>query len=368
MQGGKGWDALPSPVILPAMKRLLRALLLLAFAGSLTVTLRAGYQIANTPALRPLIDRSAAEIEAATDRMMAREATPDRLAALIEARLDESPRNWVALTALAEVSEAQGYPLPASYAQAWEEESGLMALSGDCLACMWDINACSLSTALICKAPIFLTPVEDLRGVVKAGADYSLGRPIDQLDLGLSVLGLGATAAFVATGGTSATVKAGTATIRLARGMGRLSPALGARMTGAVTDGIRWADLPMVRSADDAAALLRTDALRPLAETVADLGRMADATGPVPALHLLPLVDDATDARRLANAAEALGPKTVSRAEVLGKSRLLRATLRYGDEAVALIVGLVGALLSFAMLLAGMVQSMVIRRLRARVT
>ncbi|MDO9641435.1 MAG: hypothetical protein Q7J44_23150 [Pseudotabrizicola sp.] len=334
------------------------------------MTLRSGIQIANNPTLSPIIDRSAAELVALTDRMMAREATPARLDALITARLVETPRNWVALQALAGVAEEQGQPLPAAYAQAWEEDSGVMAMSGDCLACIWDIRTCSLSTALICKAPILLTPVEDLRGVVKAGADYSMGQPVDQLDLGLSVLGLGATAALVATGGTSATVKAGTATIRLARGMGRLSPALTTRMAAAVTDGIRWADLPKVRGTDDAVALLRADALRPLADTVTDLGRVAEAAGPVPALHLLPLVDDAVDARRLARASEALGARTVSRAEVLGKSRLLRATIRISDTAIGLIVGLVGAMMSFAMMLAGLVQTMMIRALRraARVT
>ncbi|MFN4154965.1 MAG: hypothetical protein ACK4HF_09940 [Paracoccaceae bacterium] len=352
------------------MKRLARTLLLLLFAGSLGMTLHSGIRIANNPTLAPMINRAAAEIEALTDRMVAREATPERLAALITARLADEPRNWVALKALAEVAAEQGHALPAAYESAWEQDSGLLALSGDCLACIWDIGTCSLSTALICKAPILLTPVEDLRGLVKAGADYSMGEPVDQLDLGLSVVGLGATAAFVATGGSSATIKAGAATIRLARGMGRLSPRLTARMTSAMTDGIRWADLPKVRGADDAVALLRTDALRPLAETVTDLGRVADATGPLPALHLLPLVDDAVDAKRLANAAKALGPKTVSRAEVLGKSRLLRATLRYGDTAISLVVGLVGAMLSLALMLAGLVQTMVIRALRraARVT
>lgn len=352
------------------MKRLARTLLFFLFVSSLAMTLRSGIQIAQNPTLSPMINRTAAEFEALTDRMVAREATSERLAAMIEARLAEDPRNWVALQALAEVGAEQGYALPARYAQAWEDDSGLMAMSGDCLSCMWDIGTCSLSTALICKAPILLTPVEDVRGLVKAGADFTMGQPIDQLDLGLSVVGLGATAAFVATGGTSATVKAGTATIRLARGMGRLSPRLTARMTTALTDVIRWADLPRVRGAEDAVALLRPDALRPLAETVTDLGRVADASGPVHALHLLPLVDDAVDARRLARASEALGAKTVSRAEVLGKSRLLRATIRYGDTAIGLIVGLVGAMISLALMLAGVVQTMMIRALRraARVT
>ncbi|MFN4129752.1 MAG: hypothetical protein ACK4GC_08040 [Paracoccaceae bacterium] len=346
------------------MKRMARALLFFLFAGSLAMALNAAFQIASNPLLAPVINRTSAEIEALTDRMVAREATPKRLTALIEARLAETPRNWVALKALAEVAQEKGHTLPPGYAEALETDSGFMVLSGDCLSCIWDIGTCTLSTALVCKAPILLTPVEDVRGLVKAGADYSVGQPIDQLDLGLSIIGLGASALILATGGTSMTLKAGTATLRLARGMGRLSPALTARMAGAFADGIRRADLPKVRGADDAVALLRVDTLRPLTETMTDLGRVADATGPVPALHLLPLVDDAVDARRLATAAKALGPKTVSRAEVLGKSRLLRATVRYADTAVGLIVGLVGAMLSFALMLAGAVQSMVIRALR----
>jgi hypothetical protein len=347
------------------MKTLWRSLLLFMFCVSLVLTAGSGMEVLRNPALVPIIDRAADKIEALTDRMVAREATPLRLEALITQRLEEQPRNWVALQALAGVAAELGHDLPPAYAQAWDEDSGLIALSGDCLSCIWDIGTCTLSTALVCKAPVLLTPVEDLRGVVKAGADYTTGQPVDRLDLGLSVVGLGATAALLASGGTSATAKAGTATIRLARGMGRLSPALTTRLTAAMADGIRWADLPMVRSADDAAALVRADVMRPLADTVNDLGRMADATGPVHALHLLPLVDDAVDARRLSRAAEALGPKTVSRAEVLGKSRLLRATVRYADTAIALMVGLVGALVSLAMMLGGLVQSAVLRRLRA---
>lgn len=347
------------------MRYLARLLLLLALIASLTVTLRTGWQIMSNPALTPLIDRTAAEIVAATDRMMAREATPDRLGTLIAARLAEDPRNWVALQALADEAAARGIPLPPAYDAAWNEDQGLMALSGDCLACIWDIAACSLSTALICKAPILLTPVEDLRGVVKAGADYSMGQPIDRLDLGLSVVGLGATAAILASGGSSGVLKAGTATIKLARGMGRLSPRLTRTMTAAVTDGIRWADLPGVRGTDDLARVIRADALAPLAGIARDLGRVAEATGPARALHLLPLVDDATDARRLASVSEAVGPRAVAQAEVLGKSRLLRAAVRVSDTALGLMAGLVGAMISAALMLGGWLQTLILRRLRA---
>lgn len=346
------------------MRRFIRLLLGMAVVASAFVTLHSARQVAANPALTPLIERSLDEIIAATDRLMARNATEAHLSQLIATRLAESPRNWVALQALHDEATARGFATPADYDAARQADSGVVAATGDCLSCIWDIATCSLSTALICKAPILLTPIEDLRGLAQAGADYASGTPIDQLDLGLSVIGLGATAAIVATGGTSATLKAGTATLRLARGMGRMSPRLARQLGTAFADGIRWSDLPGVRSGDDLSRLIRADVLRPVAATLSDLGRVAGAAGPVHALHLLPLVDDAADARHLANAAEALGPRTVRQAEVLGKTRLLRATLRISNLGMTLILGLSGLMLSVAALLGSLAQSWLLRALR----
>lgn len=345
-------------------KRLARALLTLMLCASLFLMGLSTASILRNPTLRPLIERSQDEILAATDRMLARSATPQRLEALITARLNEQPRNWLALEALHDLAVARGLPLPAAYETAHAEDSGFIAASADCLACIWDISQCSLSTALICKAPILMTPIEDLRGLTKAGVDYASGVQVDQLDLGLSVLGLGATAALIATGGSSGLVKAGAGTVKLARGMGRLSPKLALTMGDALKSGIRWADLPGLRSLDDLPKLMRADVLRPAADTLTDLGQVAEKLGPASTLHLLPLVDDAADAKRLANAATALGPRTLGTAEVLGKSRLLRATLRFGDEAVALVAGMVGLFTSLGLVLAQMVQSLVLRLLR----
>jgi hypothetical protein len=55
----------------------------------------------------------------------------------------------------------------------------------------------------------------------------------------------------------------------------------------------------------------------------------------------------------------------VAQAEVLGKTRFLRAAVRISDTGIGLIVGLVGALISAALMLGGMVQTWVLRRLRA---
>jgi hypothetical protein len=346
------------------MRRLYRLLLGLCLVVSALMTLHSARQIAANPVLTPVIQHTQEEIIAVTDRQMARLATPERMQALILTRLAESPRNWVALQALQEEAVSRGLPVPPDYGAAWEAESGLIAATGGCLSCIWNMATCTLSTALICKAPILMTPIEDLRGLAQAGVDYASDTPIDQLDLGLSVLGLGATAAVLATGGSSATIKAGTATLRLARGMGRLSPRLTARLGVAFADGIRWADLPGVRGADDLTALIRADVLAPVGATLSDLGRVAGRLGPVEALHLLPMVDDATDARRLATVAEALGPKTVARAEVLGKSRLLRAGLRVSDLGVTLIAGLAGLMISLGALIASLLQGAVLRFLR----
>lgn len=346
------------------MRVVIRLILGMALVASAFVTLHSARQIAANPALTPVIERSRDEIIAATDLLMARNATEARLSTLIATRLAESPRNWVALQALHDEATARGFALPPDYDAAWQADSGLLAATGDCLSCIWDIATCTLSTALICKAPILLTPIEDLRGLAQAGADYASGTPIDQLDLGLSVIGLGATAAIVASGGTSATLKAGTATLRLARGMGRLSPRLTRHLGTAFADGIRWADLPGVRSADDLGGLIRPDVLRPVGATLSDLGRVAGTLGPVPALHLLPLIDDATDARHLARLAEALGPRTLAKAEVLGKSRLLRATFRLSDLGLSLILGLSGLMLSLATLAGSLLQGWILRCMR----
>ena len=347
-----------------AMRRLFHLFLGLALLASALMTLHSARQVAANPALTPVIQRTQDEIVAVTDRQMARLATPARLRALILARLAESPRNWVALQALRDEAVSRDLPVPPEYDAAWEAESGLIAATGGCLSCIWDMTTCTLSTALICKAPILLTPIEDLRGLAQAGIDYASDAPIDQLDLGLSVLGLGATAAVLATGGSSATIKAGTATLRLARGMGRLSPRLAGRLGAAFADGIRWADLPGVRGTDDMTALIRADVLAPVGAIMSDLGRVAGRLGPVESLHLLPLVDDATDARRLATVAEALGTKTISRAEVLGKSRLLRAGLRISDLGLTLIIGLSGLMLSLGALIASLLQGAILRTLR----
>ena len=351
------------------MRSALRILILLALMASLAMTLNYAQRLASGPELAIYRDALASEIVAATDRALAKEATPEALAARIAARLDADPRDWVVIDALADLAGERGIPLPDELVDRLQslraEDSGMIATAQACGACVMDTAACTISLVLMCRAPVDLTVVGDVAGIANAGTAYASGGEVDDIDLALSAVGLGATVVVVATGGSSLAVKAGAGLARIARNMGRLSDGLTDLARTAVRDGVDWAALPAVRSSGDLTAVIRADALAPLASVLADLTRLQSATGTARALHLLPLVSDANSARRLANAAEALaGPRLVARAELLGPARLMRATVRLSDAALGFSASLVSLLTLIALAIAGAIKSAVLRRLR----
>lgn len=352
------------------MRRLVRLVLLVILIGSLMATVASTLRVLSDPRLTAIRAATVDEIIADTDALLAAEATPERLAALIETRLAETPRNWLALDALTDLVAERGLEIPVGLlrrvSDARAEDFSLLSQASSCALCAYDPAQCSLSQVMMCQAPVALTPVGDIAGVTRAGLAYVSGEPIDQIDLALSVVGLGATAAVLASGGTSVVVKAGAGLAKLARKMGRVSPRLAEVALKAAREGVDWAALPAARSLEDIRAAVRADAFLPLTETLTDLERVRSATDATTALHLLPLVDDAKDARGLATAAEALGPRLIGRAEVLGKARLFRTTLRVSETAWALVSGLSGLLVSLAGLAGSALQTRLFHALRRK--
>ncbi len=336
-------------------------------ALSLGLVVASGARILRDPLAKPFVDASVDQIAAASDRMMAREATPERISTRLTELLAEDPRNWLAIEAVEGVALERDIPLPpdlmARCAAFWDEDSGLLKQAGDCATCVWDAGTCTLSNALICNAPVSLSPVGDVVGLGRAGVAWATNGLVDEIDLALSIVGLGATAAVVASGGTSLTLKLGAGTIRMARKMRLLSPRLIGMLEDMTVRGIDWQRVTRMDFSDPA-RLMRAEVVAPLASIASDLGRVGRALPAIETLHLLRYVDDATDARRLANGAEALGAKTLGRIEVLGKSRFLRATIRLSNMALQTMAGLIGLVLSLAAVLGGIAQSLMLRFMR----
>jgi len=346
------------------MQAITRTFLLLwsiAAAAALAMTL---HGIATDPSLTPWRAATLDEITATTDAMLVRQASPETLAARITVRLAEDSRNWLALDALRQLATDRSIALPPDLLSEFDrlraEDSGLLAQTGDCLTCAWDAAACSLGQVMLCQAPINLTPVGDVLGLARGLSDYATGDPMDGLDLSLSVVGLGATLAALPSGGSSSVVKAGAGLVKTAAKMGRISRPLRDVFETALKQGIRW---DLVASTDwlaDPALLVKAEAFAPATRAVAALDDLYRTTDLATVLHVLPMVDTADDAAGLARVAQAGAKGFVAKAEVLGKSRLLRATLRASRAAE----GLFAAFTALVAGLSGMLASAMDRRLR----
>ena len=350
------------------MRRVARLILLLWGMGSAAAFGTVLYWIATDPSARAFREASLEEIATATDRMLAEVATPRHLAALIAERLDQDPRNWLTLDALLDTATRNATPLPPDlttrFATLRELDHGLLATAGSCAICLVDSNSCSLTEVLVCQAPVNLTPVGDVLGIGKAASAFALGTDVDTVDLALSIVGLGATAAVLTTGGSSLVVKGGAGLMKTAIRMGLVSrPLLGIFET-AVLRGVNWTRLADARSLDAVRAAVRVEDFAEITRIAKALGDVADKTDVTTALHLLPMVDNAIDAERLAKTATALGPRLLANAEVLGKARLFRATLRASDMANWLLASFATLAAAAASLIGTTTDSLMRRFLR----
>ena len=337
------------------LRLIARAGLHVLFVISVVLVVRGVLELRENPALTPYVERGEAEFRAAVDAAMARAATPQRIHTLIEGYLAETPRDWIALRAVEDVAAERGIPVDPALAlrisAAWDEDSSMLAKATACGRCMFDVESCSISETLICNVPISFTPVGDVAGLAQEGLNAARGRPVDTLNLTLSAIGLGATAAIVVTEGSSLAVKAGASGLKLARGMRLLSPGMERWLLRMGDEAVDMAALKQVRWPTDLPAVFNRAPVAAIGAAATDLWRVAEATDPKTALRLLPHIDDANDARRMARASAALGPRTLGSIEVLGKARMMRLGIRLSDLAQELFAGLAGmvaAAISFA--------------------
>lgn len=355
------------------MRRAARAALAVLFCISLCVAGWNGWQLASGGPAAALVARSAESLAASVDRAVAQAATPQAVTARLSELLAAEPRNWLAIEALEALAAERGIALPADIvarrAALHARDTGLLATSAACAACAWDPKACDFSAILLCRAPVDLTPIGDVAGVLREGGNLVLGREVDDVDLALSAIGLAAVALAPFTLGTSATIKVGAGMGKTAWRMGRLSDGLKAPLRHAAREGVDWSRLSSVNvfsrtAGDDFAALLRIDAVQPALDIVADAGRLHAALGPRRALYLLAQADTGAEARRIADVAEAMPSRSLGAFELLGKSRVLRASVRWADVAWFTLAGLAGIVAALAGLLWDIAGAVALRLLR----
>ncbi len=322
------------------------------------------WQLSRLPVRSWAVERSAEELGAAYDRVLARRATPEAIAARVEERLVESPRNWVALEGLWTLAEAQAVDLPeatrAAYQQAHAADHSTLRRAQECITCAYDLRSCTMGAALGCGVVVNMTALGDLLSLGREAGVWVQGGEVDQLDVTLSFIGIGATGLVVVTGGTSYVVKSGAGLMKVAHRMGRMTPGVRAIYRRGFREGVDWARVPAIRRADDLAQVAQPEALRPAVELTGSLGAMQARLGSRGALHMMGRVDTVADARRMARATEALGPRSVGALELLGKSRFLRVGLRLADALREMIAALLAAL-SAAL---GLIWSRLLRTLR----
>lgn len=307
------------------------------------------------------VERAEERLEQVYTAALASAATPARITELLEIRLAESPRNWHVIDALLAEGSVLPEDLQTRIAAARAEDFSFAAKFRACRACMVDLSRCTLGPDLGCGIGINLTVAGDLLVLGREALALGQGAAVDKLDVTLAFIGVGATALVVITGGTSYTVKAGAGLLRVAHRMGRLAPDLRRVYARAFRSGIDWA--AVARGVRPARAA-RAEALTPALRLTEDLGAMRRHAGNPSTLHLLGVAQTVPEARAMARAARALGPRSTAALEVLGKSRLLRLGLRLSDTAIALIAGLVAAATGFASLLATLLGGRVLKAFR----
>lgn len=348
------------------MRRFLRAFLAIlpfAFTGGMVVAF-----LTYSPFAMPLIDRSAAQIEAQITRAMAREVTLEWVLPRVQEAL--LARDLIRLELLQGLANEHGVDLPADVAAEVtaqiEAASGAVAQALACGACAADITQCATLRQIgVCALPFEMTPAGDLNALRRAGLAYARGNTVDQWDVGLALVGLGATGAILATGGSSGTVKVGATLLRSARKIGSLTPAFARTLGDMLRIPVNWGRLPAYAAGRaalgdvmDVAKVARVQAV------AADLGRVRRNTSTAEALVLMRFVDSPADAARLARASDAMGPRTRGALEVMGKSRVFRATLRLSNLALAAMMAIYVLILQIALFLAQQCGNFCLRRLR----
>lgn len=209
-----------------------------------------------------------------------------------------------------------------------------------------------------------LTVVGDVRDIGAEGSKLARGEDYSKLILGLSVVGLAATTATVATGGGGLPVKVGVSLLKVAEKAGTITARFARDVSNVLQEAVNFEKLRgLLRTTDltDSAATRRAVveyadgvSLARVTPILTDMAALERAVGPAEAVRLMRHVDSTGDLARVGRMGETLGTKTRGVIELTGKTSLRAFKTAWNLILIALqwvwaIVAGLGALLLTAL-------------------
>lgn len=216
-----------------------------------------------------------------------------------------------------------------------------------------------------------VTVVGDVRDIAGEGGKMLAGQPYSELILGLSVVGVAATAATVATGGGGVVAKAGVSLLKVAKRAGTLTVEFARELTRLVGRAVNTPELTRVLRSTNLRDLRATEeAITSYAHGVKKaeifpvlgrLGTISSNAGPAETVRLMRYVHSTGELEDVAAMSGKLGKKTRGVIELTGK-----ASLRAFKTSLNVLEFLIEKILAFGAWLLGLLGMSALRGLTRR--
>jgi len=203
-----------------------------------------------------------------------------------------------------------------------------------------------------------LTVIGDLRDITLEGTKMLSGQEYSELILGLSVVGIGVTAATIATGGGGIVAKAGISLLKAAKRGGRLTNEFAALLTRMTGDAVNFPLLRQTLRGVDLTDLTRTQRVLSdygrnvrgarLLPVLTRLGDVNAAVGPAETIRLMKFMKTGENLDDIAHMTKRFGVKSRGIMELTGKIALRSFKTSFkmiewlAESLAALIVWIVG--------------------------
>lgn len=177
-----------------------------------------------------------------------------------------------------------------------------------------------------------LTVIGDVRDIGTEGSKLVQGEDYSKFILGLSVVGLAATTATIASGGGALPARIGVSLLKVAKKAGTLTVEFTRDLTRLLNEAVNFEKLGgTLRTIDltDSAATRRaiteyagSISMARITPTLSDIAALEKSVGPAESVRLLKYVNKSEDLTRITRMSGKLGPKTRGIIEITGKTSL----------------------------------------------